>query len=115
MAGLHYGTSYAKSFTLSFWVKSSLTGQFAMSFQHGSRIVNRQVTVHADNTWEHKSVTIAGDTSTALSNTTTGTGMIINIFPSSGSNSTDGANIKVWNAYHNAHTAYGANLSLIHI
>ena len=50
VARLHYGTSYAKPFTLSFWVKSSLTGQFAISFQHGSRIVNRQVTVHAVNT-----------------------------------------------------------------
>ena len=36
--------------------------------------------------------------------------MIINIFPSSGGNSTGGANIKEWSAYHNAHTAYGANM-----
>ena len=110
IARLEYGTKYAKPFTLSFWVKSSLTGQFAISFTRDSRIVNRQVTVHAVNTWEHKSITILGDYDTAFSNTTNGTGMILQMFPSSGSNSTAGANIPVWNSFHNAHTAYGANM-----
>ena len=109
-AQLQYGTTHAKPFTLSFWVKSSLTGQFAISFTRDSRIVNRQVTVNSANTWEHKSVTILGDVTTALGNTTNGTGMIINIFPSSGSNSTGGASIRQWNSYHNAHTAFGANM-----
>ena len=109
-AQLQYGTTHAKPFTLSFWVKSSLTGQFAISFSRDSRIVNRQVTVNSANTWEHKSVTILGDVTTALGNTTNGTGMIINIFPSSGANSTGGASIRQWNSYHNAHTAFGANM-----
>ena len=110
VAQLQYGTTHAKPFTLSFWVKSSLTGQFAISFSRDSRIVNRQVTVNSANTWEHKSITILGDVTTAFANTTNGTGMIINIFPSSGANSTDGSNIRQWNSYHNAHTAYGANM-----
>ena len=110
VARLQYGTKYAKPFTLSFWVKSSLTGQFAISFTRDSRIINRQVTVHAANIWEHKSITILGDYDTALGNTTDGTGMILQMFPSSGANSTDGANIPVWNSFHNAHTAYGANM-----
>ena len=110
VAQLQYGTTHAKPFTLSFWVKSSLTGQFAISFSRDSRIVNRQVTVNSANTWEHKSVTILGDVTTAFSNTTNGTGMIINIFPSSGSNSTGGSSIRQWNSYHNAHTAFGANM-----
>ena len=110
VAQLQYGTTHAKPFTLSFWVKSSLTGQFAISFSRDSRIVNRQVTVNSANTWEHKSVTILGDVTTALGNTTNGTGMIINIFPSSGANSTGGASIRQWNSYHNAHTAFGANM-----
>ena len=91
-------------------MKSSLTGQIAVSFSRDSRIVNRQVTVNSANTWEHKSVTILGDVTTALGNTTNGTGIIINIFPSSGSNSTGGASIRQWNSYHNAHTAFGANM-----
>ena len=110
VAQLQYGTTHAKPFTLSFWVKSSLTGQFAISFSRDSRIVNRQVTVNSANTWEHKSITILGDVTTALGNTTNGSGMIINIFPSSGSNSTGGASIRQWNSYHNAHTAFGANM-----
>ena len=110
VAQLQYGTTHAKPFTLSFWVKSSLTGQFAISFSRDSRIVNRQVTVNSANTWEHKSITILGDVTTAFANTTNGTGMIINIFPSSGTNSTGGASMRQWNSYHNAHTAFGANM-----
>ena len=110
VAQLQYGTTHAKPFTLSFWVKSSLTGQFAISFTRDSRIVNRQVTVNSANTWEHKSITILGDVTTALGNTTDGTGMILQIFPSSGSNSTDGGSIRQWNSFHNAHTAFGANM-----
>ena len=88
VAQLQYGTTHAKPFTLSFWVKSSLTGQFAISFSRDSRIVNRQVTVNSANTWEHKSITILGDVTTALGNTTNGTGIIINIFPSSDTSTT---------------------------
>ena len=110
IAKLGYGDSNAKSFTLSFWVKSSLTGVLAISFVRDSRIVNRQVTVSSANTWEYKTVTIAGDTSTAFGNTTNGTGMRINIFPSAGGNATGGASIPTWNSFHNAHTAYGANM-----
>ena len=87
-----------------------MTGVFAISFVRDSRLVNRQVTVSSANTWEFKSVTIAGDTSTALGTVTTSTGMSINIVPSAGSNSTAGSNIPTWSSFHNAHTAYGANM-----
>ena len=110
IARLGYGDSNAKSFTLSLWVKSSLTGVFAISFVRDSRIVNRQVTVNSQNTWEYKTVTIAGDTSTGFTNTTNNTGMSINITPSAGSNSTGGSSIPTWGSFHNAHTAYGANM-----
>ena len=111
IARLGYGDSNAKSFTLSLWVKSSLTGVFAISFTRDSRIVNRQVTVSSAGTWEYKTVTIAGDTSTGFTNTTNNTGMNINITPSAGSNSTGGSSIPTWGSFHNAHTAYGANMA----
>ena len=111
IARLGYGDSNAKSFTLSFWVKSSLTGVFAISFVRDSRIVNRQVTISSAGTWEYKTVTIAGDTSTGFTNTTNNTGMSINITPSAGSNSTGGSSIATWGSFHTAHTAYGANMA----
>ena len=61
---LAWGTSNAKAVTVSFWVRSSLTGTFGGSLQNGAQ--NRSYpftyTISAANTWEYKTVTIAGDT-----------------------------------------------------
>ena len=70
-ADLGWGTANAQSVTLSFWVRSSLTGTFGGSL--GNSAWNRTYpftyTISAANTWEQKSITIAGDTSgTWLSN-----------------------------------------------
>ena len=60
-----FGTSSAKSITLSFEVRSSLTGTFSGSVQNSAQ--NRsfpfEYTISSANTWETKSITIAGDTS----------------------------------------------------
>ena len=63
MADFAWGTSSAKTVTLSFWVRSSLTGTFGGSlFNNGaSRAYAFSYTISAANTWEQKSVTIAGD------------------------------------------------------
>jgi hypothetical protein len=65
VADLNWGTSNAQTVTLSFWVRSSLTGTFGGVLQNGS--ANRSYpftyTISSANTWEQKSVTIAGDTS----------------------------------------------------
>jgi hypothetical protein len=64
VADLGWGTANAKTVTLSFWVRSSLTGTFAGSIRNGT--ANRSYvftyTISAADTWEQKSVTIAGDT-----------------------------------------------------
>jgi hypothetical protein len=61
---LEYGTASAKSLTLSFWVKSSITGTFAASFYVSgeSRSINRSYTIDTADTWEYKTVTFSGDT-----------------------------------------------------
>ena len=65
IADLGWGTANAKTVTLSFWVRSSLTGTFGGSVQNsgGSRTYPFSYTISAANTWEQKSVTISGDTS----------------------------------------------------
>ncbi len=76
-ADLGFGTANAKTVTLSFWVKSSLTGTFAGSLQNSAR--NRSYvfnyTISAANTWEQKSVTIAGDTTGTWIGATNGVGL----------------------------------------
>ena len=64
IADLGFGTANAKTVTLSFWVRSSLTGTFGGAFANNgsSRTYPYTYTISAANTWEQKSVTIAGDT-----------------------------------------------------
>lgn len=62
---LDWGTSDAKSVTLSFWVRSSLTGTFGGSLRNSSsnRSYPFTYTISVADTWEYKTITIAGDTS----------------------------------------------------
>ena len=64
VADLMFGTSDAKVFTVSFWVRSSVTGNYAASIQNGAydRSYPFSYTINAANTWEKKSVTITADT-----------------------------------------------------
>lgn len=64
VADLGFGTANAATVTLSFWVKSSLTGSFGASLENyaQNRCYSFAYTVNAANTWEYKTVTIAGDT-----------------------------------------------------
>jgi hypothetical protein len=77
-ADLMLGSASAVPFTLSFWVKSTLTGTFGGAFQNNDsdRAYPFTYTISAANTWEQKTVTITGDT-TGTWNTTTGTGLQI--------------------------------------
>jgi hypothetical protein len=79
VADLNWGTANAKTITLSFWVRSSLTGTFggALNNSGSSRSYPFTYTISAANTWEQKSVTIAGDTSGTWL-TTNGAGLTVN-------------------------------------
>jgi hypothetical protein len=65
VADLGFGTANAQAFTLSFWVRSSLTGTFGGSFKNSASTRSYPFTysISVANTWEQKSITIAGDTS----------------------------------------------------
>jgi hypothetical protein len=64
-ADLGWGTANAKTVTLSFWVRSSLTGTFGGSLRNSAtdRSYPYSYTISVADTWEQKSVTIEGDTS----------------------------------------------------
>lgn len=63
-ADLAFGSANARSITISFWVRSSLTGTFGGSIRNGNgnRSYPFSYTISASNTWEQKTVSIAGDT-----------------------------------------------------
>ena len=60
------GTSDAKEFTVSWWIKSATTGTYAFELldydTSGTRSVVKTYTVDAENTWEHKTITFPADT-----------------------------------------------------
>ena len=62
---LAWGTASASPVTLSFWVRSSLTGTFGGSLENsaGTRSYPFTYTISSANTWEYETITIAGDTS----------------------------------------------------
>lgn len=62
---LAWGTASASTVTLSFWVRSSLTGTFggALLNQSENRSYPFSYTISSANTWEQKSITIPGDQS----------------------------------------------------
>jgi len=61
---LAQGSSTAKQYTISFYVKSSLTGTFGGAYSNdtGDRFYAWTYTIDAANTWERKSITITGAT-----------------------------------------------------
>ena len=72
---LGWGTASAQTATLSFWVRSSLTGTFSIRFEGGGgRNYVATYTINTPNTYEYKTVTIPGDTSGTW-NTTNGLGV----------------------------------------
>jgi hypothetical protein len=63
VADLGFGTANAKTVTLSFWVRSSLTGTFGGSLKNDSTYSYPfTYTISAADTWEYKTVTITGQT-----------------------------------------------------
>ena len=78
VSDLDFGKATAKTITISFWVRSSLTGTFGASLGGASnlRFYPFSYTISVANTWEQKSVTIAGDTSGTWL-TTNGIGMYL--------------------------------------
>jgi hypothetical protein len=65
VSDLGFGTASAKTVTVSFWVRSSLTGDFGGSLTNsaGNRSYPFTYNISVADTWEYKTITIAGDTS----------------------------------------------------
>jgi hypothetical protein len=87
IADFAWGTASAATVTLSFWVRSSVTGTFSGALYGASTIQSYpfNYTINAANTFEQKTVTIAGPT-TGTWDSTNGTGVYVNFDLGSGTN-----------------------------
>ena len=95
VADLGFGTANARSFTFSFWVRSSLTGNFGvglLGYDEGSafRSYVTTYTISSANTWTYVSITVPGDTSGTWS-IANGHGLYVNFNLGYGSNYTKAA------------------------
>jgi hypothetical protein len=84
---LGFGAANAATVTVSFWVRASVTGTYSVALTNSA--INRSYvatyTISAADTWEYKTLTIAGDTSGTWL-TTNGTGILIRFPLGAGSN-----------------------------
>jgi hypothetical protein len=92
---LAWGTASAQTVTLSFWVRSSLTGTFGGVLRNagGSRTYAFSYTISSANTWEQKAIVIVGDT-TGTWNTDNTTAVEVNW--SLGTGSTYSGTVGTW-------------------
>ena len=111
LADLNWGSANAKAITLSFWVQSSVAGTYGGSIANGgyNRSYSFLFTISSANTWEQKTVTIAGDTSGTWL-TTNGIGAYV--FINMGAGSSLGTTPNQWNAS-GSRAATGENASII--
>ena len=102
------GTPSAQQLTLSFWVKSNVTGTYIAELYDGdnSRQVSASYTVSASATWERKVITFPADTTGAFDNDN-GLSLYLVWHLGSGSNLTSGTLNTVWATPISANRAVG--------
>ena len=109
------GTSNAQKFTLAFWVKSSYTGAAQVNLYNAdsspNRVCGATYTISSANTWEHKVLNFAADTSNGF-NDDTGWGLGIYFMLAAGSNYTSGSVPTAWESYSAADFAAGGTPAL---
>jgi len=109
IADLNFGTASALTVTVSFWVKSSLTGTFGGTLKNSAanRAYPFSYTINSANTWEYETVTIPGDTTgTWLTNNDRG----LVLFFDTGSGANNKGTAGAWNATANVGVTGGVNL-----
>jgi hypothetical protein len=107
-ADLMWGTSNAQPVTISFWVRSSLTGNYVVSTVNNgvARGYSTTYTINAANTWEYKTITIPGDTTGTWE---TGTNAGIGLFFGLGGGSERQATLNSWYAPSGTYTPTDAS------
>ena len=112
---LQYGTSEAKPITLSFYVKSNVTGTYTVLFYNSdaSKHQSATYTINSANTWEQKKITIQGDTASGF-NDDNGAGLEISWWLAAGSNFTSGTlGTGLWQSETAANKVSSSNVNIM--
>ena len=107
LQSLAYGTSSAKKTTLSFWVKSNVTGTYVVGLYapDNNRGNGKTYTINTANTWEYKTLTFDGDTTDGINNDN-GDGLRFWWILNQGSDFEGGTQLDgVWEEYNSANYA----------
>ena len=112
---LAFGLSGANKTTLSFYVKSSVTGTYGVNFYKAdsagdltSKNFTSTYTINSANTWEKKTIAVVADTSSSGAIVDdTGEGIRISWFLGTGSDFTSQNTSTAWTDYANSGWAYG--------
>jgi len=102
------GTASAKQFSLSFWVKSNVTGTYIAELNDtdNTRSVSASYTVSVSGTWEKKTITFPADTTGAFDNDNGGS-LALNYWLGAGTTFTSGTLATTWAATTSANRAVG--------
>jgi hypothetical protein len=102
------GTSSAKPFSVSFWVKANVTGTYIVWLfdEDNTRSVSASYSISASATWEKKTITFPADTTGAFNNDN-GRSLIMAFFLGAGSDLTSGTLGTTWASYTAANAAVG--------
>jgi hypothetical protein len=107
------GTSSAKPVTVSFWVRSTVTGSYSFRLvdNQNNRQIGQNYTVNQSDTWEYKTMTFDGDMTGALNNDS-GNRLSMMWWLAVGSNRTSGSIPTSWETMTTADEAAGQTANI---
>jgi hypothetical protein len=103
---LQFGSATAQTTTISFWVKSNVTGTYILNLANSGRQISASYTISSSGSWEKKSITFAGDTIGTIANTNAAS-VNLNFFLGAGSDRTSGTLQTTWATTVNVNAAVG--------
>jgi hypothetical protein len=106
------GTSSAKAFTVSFYIKTNKTGTYVLELldDANSRQVSKSYTVSNTN-WNRYTISFPADTSGAIANTNAG-GLYVHFWLAAGTNFTSGTQQTSWATNTKANRVNGLNVNI---
>ena len=105
---LKKGTASAEQLTLSFWVKSNVTGTYIARFYENdnNRNVSKSYTINSSGVWEYKTITFPADTTGPLDNDNEAS-LILIFMLGAGTDFTSGTLATTWQSFTAANVAPG--------